>query len=146
MNQKYLTYFLLFLSVCGISQLKYQGRMMYAENWKFREVGTTKYYSAQIPGTIHTDLIHHHLIPDPNRETNEEHVQWVEEKDWEYVTLFECFPNEIAYKHISSISKHFEQVFIVYKAFLVNPTYSVFCSVGVCANYTGNGLCQSQRI
>jgi beta-mannosidase len=100
MNQKYLTYFLLFLSVCGISQLKYQGRMMYAENWKFREVGTTKYYSAQIPGTIHTDLIHHHLIPDPNRETNEEHVQWVEEKDWEYVTLFECFPNEIAYKHI----------------------------------------------
>ncbi len=100
MNQKYLTYFLLFLSVCGISQLKYQGRMMYAENWKFREVGTTKYYSAQIPGTIHTDLIHHHLIPDPNRETNEEHVQWVEEKDWEYVTFFECFPNEIAYKHI----------------------------------------------
>ena len=54
--------------------------------WEFRQVGTDKWYPAKIPGTIHTDLLSAGLIPDPFVSTNEEKVQWIENKDWEYRT------------------------------------------------------------
>jgi len=59
------------------------------KHWKFREVGTKKFYPAEVPGTIHTDLLNNHLIPHPYFETGEQQVQWVEEKDWEYQCEFE---------------------------------------------------------
>src|SRR5687767_5936474 len=56
--------------------------------WKFREVGTQKWYTAEVPGTVHTDLLANNIIPDPFYGDNESKVQWVEEKDWEYSTSF----------------------------------------------------------
>lgn len=41
-----------------------------------------------MPGTIHQDLIRHQLLPDPFYGINEEKIQWVEDKDWEYKTVF----------------------------------------------------------
>ncbi len=59
------------------------------KHWKFREVGTKKFYPAEVPGTIHTDLMNNHLIPNPNFDIGEQQVQWIAEKDWEYVCEFE---------------------------------------------------------
>ena len=45
--------------------------------------------TAQVPGTAHTDLLAHGLIPDPFHGTNELDVQWVGETDWLYKLEFE---------------------------------------------------------
>ncbi len=39
---------------------------------------------AQIPGTVHTDLLANNKIPDPFARLNEVEVQWVADVDWRY--------------------------------------------------------------
>lgn len=56
--------------------------------WTFTQVGTDKWLPATVPGTVHQDLIHHKLLPDPFYGTNEKKIQWVENEDWEYKTSF----------------------------------------------------------
>ena len=73
------TIFLLFSIGCGEKNS--------LDIWEFRQVGTDKWYPAKIPGTIHTDLLAAGLIPDPFIGTNEQKVQWIEDKDWEYRTI-----------------------------------------------------------
>ena len=58
------------------------------KDWKFRQAGTHKWLNANVPGTVHTDLMTNRLIENPQYRFNEDKVQWVEEKDWEYKTHF----------------------------------------------------------
>lgn len=58
------------------------------ENWKFRKKGDAKWSSASVPGTVHTDLFRNKMILDPFFGTNEKELQWIENEDWEYETLF----------------------------------------------------------
>ena len=64
-------------------------------NWQFCESGTGKWFEARVPGTVHSDLISHNLIPDPFFGTNEKQIQWVENRDWEYRTSFQLSENEL---------------------------------------------------
>ena len=57
-------------------------------DWSFARVGTDQWLEATVPGTVHQDLIHHKLLPDPFYGTNEKEIQWVENEDWEYKTCF----------------------------------------------------------
>ena len=57
--------------------------------WQFREVGKTDWYTATVPGCVHTDLLHNKLIDDPFYRDNEKKQQWIEKKDWEYTARFE---------------------------------------------------------
>jgi len=56
--------------------------------WKFRQSGTDQWLDANVPGTVHTDLMANGIIPDPFVGKNELAVQWVENEDWEYQTFF----------------------------------------------------------
>ena len=56
--------------------------------WEFSQVGTEVWRTAVVPGTVHQDLIHHNLIPNPFYGINEQKIQWVENEDWEYRTAF----------------------------------------------------------
>lgn len=58
------------------------------EGWSFAQSGTDKWLPATVPGTVHQDLIRQELLPNPFYGTNEEKIQWVENEDWEYQTLF----------------------------------------------------------
>ncbi len=58
------------------------------KGWQFTEAGVEKWLPAAIPGTIHGDLLSHKLLPNPFFGNNEEKIQWVENKDWEYKTVF----------------------------------------------------------
>lgn len=58
------------------------------KEWVFNQVGSEKWLSATVPGTVHQDLIHHQLLPDPFYGTNEKKIQWVENEDWQYKTTF----------------------------------------------------------
>jgi len=60
------------------------------DNWQFREAGTDEWLPAQVPGSVHTDLLALERIPDPFVGDNERRVQWVAERDWVYQTSFTC--------------------------------------------------------
>jgi beta-mannosidase len=57
-------------------------------NWKFKGTDTLEWKSATVPGNIYTDLIAHQIIENPFIKNNEEKVQWVSNKNWEYKTTF----------------------------------------------------------
>lgn len=73
--------------------------------WKFREAGSKRWMAATVPGTVHTDLQRLKKIPDPFTESNEQKVQWVGEKNWEYQTSF-SYPKEI--KHAATVQLVFD--------------------------------------
>lgn len=72
------------------------------QNWKFsiseksREIEkfpaglieSGKWFDADVPGTIHTDLLNNKLIDDPYYADNESKLNWVAEQDWIYKTEF----------------------------------------------------------
>ncbi|MBV7533354.1 glycoside hydrolase family 2 protein [Chitinophaga sp. sic0106] len=57
--------------------------------WEFGRPDERVWRSATVPGTVHTDLLAHQLIPDPFKGMNEKAVQWVDKKDWWYKCTFE---------------------------------------------------------
>lgn len=75
---------------CGLlyGQRKMSEKVVLNENWFFSEAGTDEWLTAEVPGTVHQDLLRHRLLPDPFYGLNEEKIQWVEKKDWEYKTTF----------------------------------------------------------
>lgn len=56
--------------------------------WQVRQVDKQAWIPACVPGGVHTDLMAAGKIPDPFYGTNEEKVQWVAEKSWEYRRFF----------------------------------------------------------
>ncbi|QDH71674.1 beta-mannosidase [Marilutibacter alkalisoli] len=69
------------------------------EGWQFRLVPgdeqaegraqATEWRAATVPGTVHTDLLAHGLIPDPYVGAPEAGLQWIGLADWEYRTEFD---------------------------------------------------------
>ncbi len=66
-----------------------QERMLLHDAWEFRREGDTAWHRATVPGTIHTDLMAHAMIPDPFILDNESKVQWVGEETWIYRCRFD---------------------------------------------------------
>ena len=70
---------------------KHAGNMIEKEitaNWQFSNPANEQWYSATIPGCVHTDLLSNKLIDDPYYRTNALKVQWVDTVDWVYQTDF----------------------------------------------------------
>jgi beta-mannosidase len=65
-------------------------------DWQFRQVGTGEWMPANVPGSVHTDLLALGKIPDPFVADHEKDVQWVAEADWEYRIGFHCSPEMLA--------------------------------------------------
>lgn len=51
--------------------------------------------SAVVPGCVHTDLLDHHLIPDPFVNTQEDDVAWVAACDWRYACVFQVTQEQL---------------------------------------------------
>lgn len=86
----------------GISKFSIGGELdLSTFKWSFKESSAQgKWYSAKVPGSIHTDLMNHHLIPDPFQGENEKLVQWVSKKDWVYTCSFIVTAGILKDKHI----------------------------------------------
>ncbi|MFN1217866.1 beta-mannosidase [Chryseobacterium kwangjuense] len=80
-------------------------RNLSSENWQFKNTQEQNWLSAKIPGTVHLDLMHHKIIPDPFKDENEKKVQWVENEDWEYQTHFNVSTQELKNQHIDLVFK-----------------------------------------
>ncbi len=80
-----------------------------AADWSFRLLPgnaqatahpeATQWRSAQIPGSIHTDLLAHQLIPNPYAGAPEASLQWIGLADWEYQARFDVDAATLARKH-----------------------------------------------
>lgn len=56
--------------------------------WVFHEVGRGKWFDAVVPGSNVADLVRADIIPHPYYDDNEQLLQWIGERDWEYVREF----------------------------------------------------------
>ncbi|MBV1922830.1 MAG: glycoside hydrolase family 2 protein [Flavobacteriaceae bacterium] len=59
-----------------------------SENWQFSEENDTTWMSANVPGTVQTDLLNLDMIPHPFKLNNEDSIQWISERNWIYRTKF----------------------------------------------------------
>jgi len=67
--------------------------VMLSEGWTVTGFDTfTVAFPAQVPGTIHTDLLNNGFIPDPFWRDNEMKLQWIGERDWNYENTFQAGP------------------------------------------------------
>jgi beta-mannosidase len=78
------------------------------QGWEFRqktEAAATdgKWYPAEVPGVVHTDLLRNKMIPDPFFRSNEAGLQWIENASWEYRSTFEVTPEMLKRNHIDLV-------------------------------------------
>ncbi|MGC4233721.1 MAG: hypothetical protein QM594_12140 [Niabella sp.] len=92
MNRIQSTRLLLSLIVWFISFINADGQNLIKqplhENWKFKQVRLTNWYTATIPGVVHSDLLNNGIIEEPYFRINERGLQWIEKEDWVYETNF----------------------------------------------------------
>jgi len=69
-------------------------------DWEFRKSGTNKWYPAEVPGTIHTDLLKNELIDDPYFGDIEKGLKWIENEKWEYKCIFQVEDSLLKYDNI----------------------------------------------
>lgn len=53
------------------------------------KIKKNKWFTANVPGTIHTDLLQNKIIPDPFYADYEKYLQWIGLQDWAYRTTFD---------------------------------------------------------
>lgn len=68
--------------------------------WNFKEACKDKVYEGAVPGDVMSDLMRNEVIPNPLIGLNEETVQWVGEKDWEYFRTFEVDEKMLGYDYV----------------------------------------------
>ncbi|WP_426277282.1 beta-mannosidase [Chryseobacterium sp. S-02] len=74
---------------------QFSERNLSSEKWQFKNTKDKNWLTATVPGTVHLDLMNHQLIPDPYKDENEKKVQWVENEDWDYQTVFKISAKEL---------------------------------------------------
>ncbi len=73
--------------------------------WEFRQITgaeakPAEWRPATVPGDVHLDLLQNKLIPDPFYRDNESRLQWIENANWEYHTLFSVTSEMLRHQHI----------------------------------------------
>ena len=100
MTKQILLYFLGLLTVaCQYPPLP-NSSIVINQNWEFSQSGEEAWYSAKVPGTVHTDLLDNDLIEDPYWENNELKLQWVEDENWVYKSEFSLTDEQLTYEEI----------------------------------------------
>lgn len=61
--------------------------------WRMRELGSTDWQEAVVPGTVYTDLLRNGRIDDPFWKDNEDKICALMEKDYEYQCRFPLHPD-----------------------------------------------------
>lgn len=74
-----------------------------SSGWTFKNIDSTKCYSAHVPGTVHTDLHRNGLITDPFYGCNEIDLQWIERANWQYETQFIVDDKMLEFKHLTIV-------------------------------------------
>ncbi len=107
---RFVLLFALLFPVLALAQTSFQKQIVPLNSgWEFRQLpgGTTAenpvWRPAQVPGSVHLDLLHNNLIPDPYYRDNEAKLQWIEDADWEYRTTLQAPPDLLARKNVDLV-------------------------------------------
>ena len=76
---------------------------MLCDGWQMREAGKGEWLNSTVPGTNFNTLLTHNIIEDPFYRDNEQHVQWVEERDWEYRLHFNFDKNNDPHSQVELV-------------------------------------------
>ncbi|TQK02557.1 beta-mannosidase [Herbaspirillum sp. SJZ107] len=86
--------------LAGLAMAAAPSQIVIDQGWTFRlapgnaQLGkhaeAAPWHTATVPGTVHTDLLAHKLIPDPYAGAPEAGLQWIGLADWEYRTVFDA--------------------------------------------------------
>jgi beta-mannosidase len=99
MNYQNKLHCIMSLCLAGFTSIAFPQKIDLKSNWTYSEEKTQKWYTASVPGEIHTDLLNSKLIPDPFYRDNEKKLQWIERKNWEYKTAFQVTANMLKKKN-----------------------------------------------
>ena len=58
------------------------------DGWQFSEAEKNDWKVAEVPGTVQADLLRLGEIPDPFLKNNEDSIQWISAKNWQYKKQF----------------------------------------------------------
>jgi beta-mannosidase len=72
-------------------------------NWKFKDADDHNWLPAQVPGCVHMDLLRNGIIPNPFEGTNEKQLQWIDRKNWEYISTFDASEQLLAHTHLNVV-------------------------------------------
>lgn len=89
------TILLALLLIQTLVNAQFSERNLSSEKWQFKNSKENKWLTASVPGTVHLDLMNNKLIPDPYKDENEKKVQWIENEDWDYQTVFKISAKEL---------------------------------------------------
>ncbi len=81
---------LLLLITIGFTSCKEPQNASFSLNgeWQFAKEGDTAWMSAQVPGSVQSDLLKLQKIPDPFKSNNEDSIQWISDENWTYKKRF----------------------------------------------------------
>lgn len=84
------------------------------EGWTFCQAGKEKWYTAEVPGVVQTDLLRHGLIPDFYKGSNIDSVQWIENEDWIYKRTIVANDSLLKRGHVDLVFKGLDTFAEVY--------------------------------
>ncbi len=73
--------------------------------WRFRNISDDRFFSAVVPGCVHTDLYKNRQIPDPFYGLNAKKLQWIEKASWEYSCEFNVTAEMLRWHGLSLLFK-----------------------------------------
>ena len=93
-----------FVLLCGCKEFNLSSsKIDLNDGWKFKEINGNDYLSATVPGSVQFDLLNAGIIEDPFFRSNEDSIQWISNKDWEYINEFELPEQFLKNKEIELI-------------------------------------------
>lgn len=78
-------------------------KKLFLNQWQFSEAGKNEWLTANVPGTVHTDLWQHNKIEAPFAGTNEHRQQWIDKSSWQYRTSFDLEPERLQQTHVELV-------------------------------------------
>jgi beta-mannosidase len=84
------------------------------DGWTFCQAGKEVWRSAEVPGVVQTDLLHHRLIPDFMLGSNIDSVQWIENEDWIYRRSLFVTDTFLQHQHLDLVFKGLDTFAEVY--------------------------------
>ncbi|HNW71174.1 MAG TPA: glycoside hydrolase family 2 protein [Bacteroidales bacterium] len=129
MPNKLRRYFLFLIVFCSsIVTAQNKNILILSDNWQFSEQGANLWHPAVVPGTVHTDLWKNKLINDPFYGCQEQELQWIETKNWEYKTTFRVEENILKKTHNELVFEGLDTYAKVYlNDSLVITANNMFC-------------------
>ncbi|PQA94203.1 beta-mannosidase [Chryseobacterium piscicola] len=106
---------------------QFSERNLSSEKWQFKNSKENSWLIATVPGTVHLDLMNNKLIANPYKDENEKKVQWVENEDWDYQTVFKVSAKELQNQNADLVFHGLDTFSEIYlNGKLLKKTHNIF--------------------